>query len=141
MKTSFAISLLIGLALLCTPADLRAQQCLHGPDESAAERARRRAAVVFLQEVNAAQARIQRERGSFVPLVEAVSLAAVPVGFVPRLVFDRWGYVVTLKDALDPCGFALVSDHDGLIYEARPVADDGEAASGQPADGEAGRHW
>ncbi|HXH26255.1 MAG TPA: hypothetical protein VNI78_13470 [Vicinamibacterales bacterium] len=139
MRTSFALALLIGLALLRAPADLVAQRCLHGPDESETERARRRAAVAFLQEVNAAQARIQRERGTFVPLVEAASLGAVPVGFVPRLVFDRWSYVVTLKDALDPCGFALVSDQDGLVYEARPVAGGGEAASGPSAAGVAAR--
>lgn len=137
MRTSFA-SLLIGLVLLYAPTDFFAQRCLHGPDESEAEQARRRAAVAFLQQVNAAQARIQRERGTFVPLVDAVSLGAVPVGFVPRLVFDRWSYVVTLKDALDPCGFALVSDQDGLVYEARPVGVR-ETAFDQPVAGRLAR--
>jgi hypothetical protein len=111
----------IGLVLVSTPRLALAQSCLHGPDESTTERGRRTAAIAFVQQANAAQAKFERERGTYVPLTDAVSLSTVPVGFVPRLTFDRWSYIVSLKDALDPCGYSLFSDQDGVIYEARPV--------------------
>ena len=31
------------------------------------------------------------------------------------------GYWFMLKDKTDPCGFAYISNHDGLIYEAQPL--------------------
>jgi hypothetical protein len=47
-----------------------------------------------------------------------------PIGFVPRLTVDQWGYTIFLKDTLDSCGFGLASDQDGVIYEVRPVSAD-----------------
>jgi len=42
-------------------------------------------------------------------------------GFLPRLLFDRWPYLIGLKDFVDPCGFILFSDERGVIYEAYPT--------------------
>ena len=107
-----------------------AQQCLHGADESASERGRRQAAVAFVERVNAAQRDALAMQGTYVALADAVPLADVPLGFVPRLTADRWSYAISLKDLFDPCGFALFSDQDGLVYEARPVSRAAEASSG-----------
>lgn len=98
-----------------------AQQCLHGPDESPSERGRRQAALQFIERVNAAQKTAQATQGMYVALADAVPPGDVPLGFVPRLTIDRWSYAVSLKDLFDPCGFAVFSDQDGRIYEARPV--------------------
>jgi hypothetical protein len=125
-----AFAALVLVLLLAPPA--AAQRCLHGPDESASERARREAAIEFAAEVNAAEGAAQRARGTYVALTDAVALGRVPLGFVPRLTFDRWSYVLSLKDLFDPCGFALFSDQDGQIYEGRPVARSGEPGGPAP---------
>jgi hypothetical protein len=83
-----------------------------------------------VQAVNALEARAHKERGSYVVLSESGAPTA-PVGFVPRLVFDRWGYLLIVKDLFDPCGFALISDEHGVVYEARPMA---SGRVGPPAD-------
>jgi len=41
------------------------------------------------------------------------------VGFVPRLIVNQWGYLISLKDIFDVCGFALFSDEQGVIYESQ----------------------
>ncbi len=138
--------LLTGLMLLVLARAAEAQQCLHAADESASERARREAAVAFVDRLNAAQKNAQATQGAYVALSDAVSLGDVPLGFVPRLTFDRWSYAVSLKDLFDPCGFALFSDQDGVVYEARPAARGGDASASRspvlyqpvPAGGEAG---
>jgi hypothetical protein len=72
--------------------------------------------------VNAAQAAWQRENATYVPLSETPGIDRAPFGFLPRLVFDRWGYLISLKDFFDPCGFTLFSDERGVIYESHPSA-------------------
>ena len=96
--------------------------CLHGAGEYPSQRTRRIEAMAYLSHVNAAQARVRRDGGSFAPL-SSLGLAAAPVGFVPRLTFDQWNYQISLKDVLDSCGFALFSDQDGVIYAAQPVTE------------------
>ena len=59
----------MALALSASSADA---QCLHGPDESVDQRARRLAAVEFITSVNNAQRLLQREHGRYVTLGEAV---------------------------------------------------------------------
>lgn len=130
-RTSILRVLAASVMVLVLAPPAAAQRCLHGPDESGSERARREAAIEFAADVNAAERAAQRARGTYVALTDAVALARVPLGFVPRLTFDRWSYVLSLKDLFDPCGFALFSDQDGQIYEGRPVARSGE--TGPPA--------
>jgi hypothetical protein len=107
-------------ALLFSASGVQAQECLHQANESVNERARREAAVRYLATVNQGQAASQRMQGAYLPLGEAAEIGSVPLGFLPRLVFDRWGYLVSLKDFFDPCGFALFSDERGVIYESYP---------------------
>jgi hypothetical protein len=92
-------------------------------------------AVRYVQEFKAIQSRLHEQEGSYAPLarVEATGSLSAPFGFVPRLTLDRWSYVVILKDGLDPCGFALFTDQDSVIYNAHPVID---RRSEQPHDPE-----
>lgn len=106
--------------LLSTVSVAAAQECPRAEGPSADQAARREAAVRYLAAVNAAQAQAQQQRGTFVPLSEAVAVGAPPVGFVPTLLFDRWSYIVKLSDLFDPCGFTLFADATGKIYEAHP---------------------
>ena len=84
------------------------------------EHARRQAAVEYVVAVNAAQARAQQQVGRYVSLSELGGLPSVPVGFVPRIITDQWSYAAIVKDVFDACGFALLSDERGVIYEAQP---------------------
>ena len=110
------------ILVLSLPTSVRAQECLHKGDESVDQRARREAAIRYLETVKRAQAVSQRTQGTHVPLNEASGIDRTPVGFLPRLLFDRWAYLISLKDFFDPCGFTLFSDERGVIYEAYPMA-------------------
>jgi hypothetical protein len=80
------------------------------------------AAVATAFVLASSQARSHREIGRYVPLEPSWVLSVVPVGFVPRLVLDQWGYLLSVKDLFDPCGFTLFSDEQGRIYTAHPAA-------------------
>jgi hypothetical protein len=96
--------------------------CLHGPGESARERARRDAAAAFLRDVHAGQERRWQELGRYGKISDIADPGDIPTGFVPKTVVDESGYVVQLVDVFDACGFTLFSDDRGLIFEAHPVA-------------------
>jgi len=97
--------------------------CLHGSAESADQRSRRESAMRFVKELQVNEGRFQSESGRYGSLTEIRGTALAPTGFVPRVVYDQWGYVVSVKDALDPCGFALFGDENGVVYEGRPAPD------------------
>jgi hypothetical protein len=129
---AFGTIAIVGLA-----EHAQGQQCLHRSDESAGERLRRQAAVKFIDDVNIAQARRQRETGRYALLAEVQQGAIAPLGFVPRLLMDRFGYAIKVVDALDPCGFALFSDERGVVFEAHPTAREPTTErSGHPDAGE-----
>lgn len=109
-------------ALLLTVTIGQAQTCLHGPEESPAQRARRNAAIRFVQQVNDAEEKLRLQNRKFGHLDELPGIDAPPVGFVPRLTVDDWSYSIVLKDFFDDCGFIVFSDQDRVIYEGQPVA-------------------
>jgi hypothetical protein len=110
----------LALAVVLWPAMANGQQCSDSADGSSQQRSRREAGTRFIQSVNEQQARMYQDRGTYVSLSESGAPTA-PVGFVPRLVFDRWGYLIVVKDLFDVCGFALISDEHGVVYEGRPT--------------------
>jgi hypothetical protein len=113
------------LCALLTTSAAHAQQCLHGTDETGDQRARRLAGIRVIREVNTRQAELWKQRGKYGSLDEVRSIVSgSPIGFVPRVTVDQWGYAIFLKDTLDSCGFGLASDQDGTIYEVRPVSPD-----------------
>src|SRR5687767_2491905 len=120
------------IAWLLVVSDRAAVQpgCLHGPGESARERARREAAAAFLREVHTAQERRRQELGRYGRVSEIADPADIPIGFVPKTFVDESGYVVQLVDVCDPCGFTLFPDDRGAILEAYPVATEDVRRSG-----------
>lgn len=42
-------------------------------------------------------------------------------GWTLTLDLTPQGYWFMIKDKTDPCGFAFVSNQDGLIFEAQPI--------------------
>ena len=124
-------TLIITMAMLLTSAGAHGEECL--PTEiDAASRMRRDAAIAYLSAVNSAQMQRQNQGGKYAPLNELTNMPSAPVGFVPKLIVDRWSYIVSLKDYFDVCGFALFSDERGVIYEAHsatfPAVDAGGAS-------------
>ena len=127
------------MAILVLAEHAQGQQCLHRSDESAGERLRRQAAVKFVDDVNVAQARRQRETGRYASLADIQQAATAPLGFVPRLVLDQFGYAIKVIDALDPCGFALFSDERAVVFEAHPTAVERKSPEGAPPSDDGAR--
>jgi hypothetical protein len=133
--------ILVALLSLFVPRVVIAQQCLHGADESADQKARRREAVGATRQVNNLQAnRPEARRGLYLDQAEIASWyteqakktgAATPYNFEPEAeVLPGWqltlnktdsGYWFMIKDKTDPCGFTVISNQAGLIYFAEPM--------------------
>jgi hypothetical protein len=100
-----------------------AQTCLHGADETPANKTRREEALQVAVRINAQQAMSlspnPRQR-RYRPLQELSNIPAVPTGFDLQFHTDGQTYVFSLKDRLDPCGYAIFSDQDRGVYEALP---------------------
>jgi len=121
-----------------------AQQCLHGPGETPDQATRRREALTATRTINNIQFnRPEAARGVF---LSHADLAASPFAAkmpestsdtVRRMslkpgdeVLPQWkltldvtqnGYWFMIKDTSDPCGFAYISNHNGVIFSAEPI--------------------
>lgn len=119
------MGLVFGLVASSSFAQGRAvQSCLHGAGESADNRVRRQQAVDYATKVNVAETMLtigprQATRG-YRPLEELPNLPPLPGGFDVQFHTDEQTYTFSLKDARDPCHYAIFSDQDKLIYEALP---------------------
>lgn len=96
------------------------QNCLHGSDETAANRARRQQAVQYAARVNAAEGMSVPRLQKYRPLDELPNLPALPAGFDIQFHTDGLTYTFSLKDTRDACHYAIFSDQDKLLYEAIP---------------------
>ena len=134
--TLFAICLFVA-----TPGMAGGQQCLHGPDATPEQQARKKAALQAARQINTLQANGSVARGgrnlTRVEMADAYAEqlkkrpAATPLVFdrmsdvIPgwQLTFDKTetGYWFMIKDTADPCGFAYISNQNGVIFTAEPV--------------------
>ena len=119
IATTFALMLGWTSAIAQGP---RGQNCLHGPDETPANRARRQQAVQFAARVNLAESRFSLPGGSpqYRSLNELPNVPAVPAGFDIQFHLDGSSYMFSLKDTRDACSYAIFTDQGGLVYEAIP---------------------
>jgi hypothetical protein len=113
-----------GVSAFAQAGQLTPPNCLHGSVESPADRARRQQAIQYAVKVNLAEMATSigppnRPR-MYRPLNELPNLPALPPGFDVQLHTDGASYLFSVKDARDPCHYALYSDQDKLIYEAIP---------------------
>lgn len=126
---------------IAAPALLSAQQCLHGTNASPENNARQKAALQAARQINSLQAGGSVTRGgkylSRVEMADAYAEllkkrpSASPLVFdrmadiVPgwKLTFDKTetGYWFMIKDMTDPCGFAYISNENGVIFTAEPI--------------------
>jgi hypothetical protein len=112
--------LLAAIASLGVSAPTFAQECLHGPDETATERARREQAVLYAQRLNAAEQSGFPAGRTYRRPDEFLSLPTLPAGFVLQSHTDGRSYAFSLKDGRDPCRFAIFSDQHGYLYAGVP---------------------
>jgi len=125
MRTSI---LAVALAYLLIPiADASAQfrKCLHGDNETRAERLRRESAVEFADRINDAQTNARRfgprANRKYVPLDQLSNLPDTPDGFRVQLHTDGESYSFSIKDVRDPCRYAVFSDQSGDVYQGVPM--------------------
>ena len=91
--------------------------CRHTGAVSQEDRDRAGQAVALAKAINAAEADLIKRFGEYRPVAALNGLPTSPTGFRVNLYSDRTGYLFSLKDDLDPCHFAVISDGAGLIYQ------------------------
>jgi hypothetical protein len=96
------------------------RQCLHGPNESPDQSARRRLALTWVRRINSLQTQHFVEKKTYQPL-SALPNIQTPAGFANQMVVHATGYVLSAKDKLDPCAFAYFSDQEQVIYTAQAI--------------------
>jgi hypothetical protein len=119
MRALFAAT--VALLLLSVPAFAQ-QQCLHGPNEDAVQKARRRAGLTLVRAVNTAEANegaVKAKR--YLPLVELTMDLTKTGGFEPQFTTDGKTYSLILKDTTDPCGFVFSTNQIGVIFQGYPI--------------------
>jgi len=127
------------VAVLALAAPTFAQECLHGPSETPDQAARRTEALTATRNVNNLEANQPGAQNDV--YLRQVELASSPfaakspsvkkLNFTPgaellpgwQLVLDvtQNGYWFMVKDKTDPCGFAYISNQQGLIFHAEPI--------------------
>jgi len=132
---------LIMTLVLFAPSLAAGQLCLHGPDSTAEQKARKTAALRATRQINTVQAnRPEARQGRYLDQLEMAGYDAEQVkksGAATSLIFDPnaevipgWqlilqktedGYWFMIKDKTDPCGFAYISNDAGVIYTAEPI--------------------
>jgi hypothetical protein len=124
----------MALMLVGAQVDAQKEQPVSSTPAVESQSARRRDAAAYLNALHAAESRAFAEEGRYLPLHEIGDLAALPVGFVPRLIADQWGYIVSLNDLFDTGGFAMFLDDRGTIYDtvARPQRQADPALQSRP---------
>ena len=137
------VTLAFVFSTLCV-LSAHAQQCLHGPGETPDQAARRRDALTATRMINTIQAShpgavnkvylshadlanspfAAKMRESANEMAKRISLHPdqdILPGWKLTLDLTEQGYWFMVKDTTDPCGFAYVSNHDGLIFSAQPI--------------------
>jgi hypothetical protein len=98
-----------------------AQTCLHGTDETPAQRTRREAAIHLATRINLAEMVTSGPRtpnNRYRPLSELTNIPPTPQGFDLQFHTDGNSYAFSIKDRMDPCRYAVFSDQDKFLYEA-----------------------
>ncbi len=94
--------------------------CLHDNRSVAADRARRDGAINLARAINEAQATAVQATRRYQPLSALPDLPVTPRGFELRFYTNGEGYILSVKDTLDPCRYGLFTDQHGRLYEMSP---------------------
>jgi hypothetical protein len=95
--------------------------CLHGSGETAGQQVRKRQALAKARQINSAEVVAKTQTGTYQPLEQLSRITVDAQGIVAHLAVDANGYAFSIKDSLDPCGFAFFSDQSGIIYQGEAL--------------------
>ena len=95
--------------------------CLHDDRERPSDRDRREQALSLAKAVHEAEGMAAERARLYVALPQLRGLPRTPRGFELRLYTDSHGYIMSLKDSLDPCRYGIFSDEAGILYEKAPL--------------------
>ena len=109
--------LFVGPASFARTQQTETRACLHGPDETAGEKTRRGQALTYVRVINTAQTAFAGRNRRYAHFDELQDVQQAPPGFALQHAADSNGYLFSVKDTADPCGFALFSDQKGIIYQ------------------------
>ena len=123
MRRSLFVIAALFLVVGAGSASGQNRNCLHGADETPADRARREKAVQLAFEINSAEVVARRLGRMYAPLEQLLNLPRTPDGFRVQLHADGTTYSFSIKDTMDPCLYAVFSDQSGDVYEATPTPD------------------
>jgi len=113
--------LFLAILLTAGAGTAAAQNCLHGANETPAQRARRDAAIQLATRINLAEMITSGPRSPnnrYRPLDELVNIPPTPQGFELQFHTDGDTYHFSIKDRTDPCRYVVFSDQDKFLYEA-----------------------
>jgi hypothetical protein len=109
------------LLLTCGAGTAAAQTCLHGTNETPAQKTRRDAAIQLATRINLAEMVMSGPRSPnnrYRPLNELTNIPPTPQGFELQFHTDGDTYSFSIKDRTDPCRYVVFSDQDKFLYEA-----------------------
>jgi len=111
------------LALFSYAAPAHSQQCLHGPNEDATQKARRQAALKLVRAINAGESKylMMSDSDRYSPLSGLTIEPKKVEGFAIQFTMDGAGYSLILKDTTDPCHFVYSTNQNGVTYGGYPV--------------------
>jgi hypothetical protein len=120
-----AATALFFVARASVPVVVGAQQpgpvCLHGPDETTEEAARRTAALGFTRHINTLEATSFPSTNSYQPASGLTLSRSLPDGFTLNLTANATGYAFSVRDMRDKCAFAYFSDQNGIIFRGEAI--------------------
>ena len=145
------MTILVFMLATCASGSAFAQQCLHGSTETTEQATRRKEALRATRTVNNLQANQPGARtGKYFSQIELPTSPFATrspntgsyiksLNFTPgEELFAGWqltlsvvpeGYWFMVKDKTDPCGFAYISNQDGVIYNSEPIRPGQEPAA------------
>lgn len=114
-------SVLFATLILSVPATAQ-QQCLHGPNENATQKARRSAGLSLVRAINTTEANEGAVKAKkYLPLAELTVDLTKAQGFEVQFTTDGKAYSLILKDAADPCHFVFSTNQVGIIFQGYPL--------------------
>lgn len=112
---------LITTLVLSVPAFAQ-QKCLHGPNEDAAQKARRQAGLTLVRAINTAEANEgMRKAKKYLPLAELTLDLTKAEGLEVQFTTDGKTYSLILKDTTDACHFVFSTNQIGVIFQGYPI--------------------
>jgi hypothetical protein len=140
MHKAAALATAITLSLLSASSTTDgASQPAHVPrcrdynETSPDDRVRLQQALALARAIHKAEGLLLEQTRNFQPFARLENLPPTPRGFKLRFYGDSHGYILSLRDDLDPCHFAIFSDESGRTYARDAGALKMATAAGNPA--------